>query len=328
MSALLSKDGLKKSPTILRDDRLCTVCGKILDFHMHRMVKNESGTMQGDDVDALHDMRVAIRRMRVGIDLFMEYFNSKLIDKVRKSLAKSGKILGRVRDLDVMLGDLDNDFNSRSQMTTLLGESLYNELRSIWTIERGKNLRKMTKFLKSERYASIKQNLQEFITISVYEENTCLSGIPLSTYIPDVINGTIRDVYSYEDILHNPTLSQLHSLRIAIKKVRYVLEFFRCLLGGEAEFCIDVLKEAQNCLGRINDSRIAVVRMRKLKKGTAYPTKNADKNDSFHDKLDDYIKFKEGHLSADIQFFAMIWQKLIAGRFKSNLKLAISNISK
>ena len=39
----------------------------ILAFHFDRMVANEAGTLSGDNPEALHDMRVATRRLRAAL---------------------------------------------------------------------------------------------------------------------------------------------------------------------------------------------------------------------------------------------------------------------
>jgi CHAD domain-containing protein len=54
-----------------------------------------------------------------------------------------------------------------------------------------------------------------------------------------------------------PTMDELHSLRIAVKKLRYAAEFFRSLYGRSrpAKF-IAALENLQDCLGDINDAVI------------------------------------------------------------------------
>ena len=45
----------------------------------------------------------------------------------------------------------------------------------------------------------------------------------------------------------------LHALRVGLKRLRYNLEFFRCLLVGEAKDALDLLALGQEKLGMISD---------------------------------------------------------------------------
>ena len=45
----------------------------------------------------------------------------------------------------------------------------------------------------------------------------------------------------------------LHALRVGLKRLRYNLEFFRCLLVGEAKDALDLLALGQAKLGTISD---------------------------------------------------------------------------
>ena len=104
----------KNSPGISFSDPVPVVGRKILRFHLNKMKSNEIGTRLGEDINAFHDMRVAIRRMRGAISIFENYFDPVTIKKIRIGLRKSGKSLGRVRDDDVLIERLDYDLSSAS----------------------------------------------------------------------------------------------------------------------------------------------------------------------------------------------------------------------
>jgi CHAD domain-containing protein len=63
----------------------------------------EQGTIKGEDIEALHDMRVASRRLRAVLRIFRECFPKKkfkIQDEKLKSLIQS---LGAVRECDVFI---------------------------------------------------------------------------------------------------------------------------------------------------------------------------------------------------------------------------------
>jgi CHAD domain-containing protein len=67
------------------------------------MVDNEAGVRLGEDIEAVHDMRVATRRQRAALRLFGDYFKPKAIRPIGRALKEVAGCLGAVRDLDVLL---------------------------------------------------------------------------------------------------------------------------------------------------------------------------------------------------------------------------------
>ncbi len=75
----------------------------------------EPGTRLGEDVEELHDMRVATRRLRAALALFAGVLPVRA-QTFRQELGWLAGVLGAVRDLDVQLEGLaaDPDVASRS----------------------------------------------------------------------------------------------------------------------------------------------------------------------------------------------------------------------
>lgn len=67
------------------------------------MMLNLEGTRQGDDIEALHDMRVASRRLRAALSVFTAAFPPKPFTAIEKEVAKTTDALGAVRDSDVQI---------------------------------------------------------------------------------------------------------------------------------------------------------------------------------------------------------------------------------
>jgi CHAD domain-containing protein len=70
---------------------------------LHEMMSNLDGTRQGDDIEALHDMRVASRRLRAALSVFTAAFPPKPFRATEKEVAKTTDALGAVRDSDVQI---------------------------------------------------------------------------------------------------------------------------------------------------------------------------------------------------------------------------------
>jgi len=70
---------------------------------LDEMMSNLEGTRAGDDIEALHDMRVASRRLRAALSVFAAAFPPKPFGVVEKEVARVTDALGAVRDADVQI---------------------------------------------------------------------------------------------------------------------------------------------------------------------------------------------------------------------------------
>jgi CHAD domain-containing protein len=70
---------------------------------LQEMMSNLPGTRAGDDIEALHDMRVASRRLRAALSVFAAAFPPRPFAVTEKEVAKTTDALGAVRDSDVQI---------------------------------------------------------------------------------------------------------------------------------------------------------------------------------------------------------------------------------
>src|SRR5262245_5741691 len=66
------------------------------------IISHESGSLAGD-VDSVHDMRVAVRRLRVALSNFAVCVPKEDRKRLRSKLKNLADALGGVRDMDVMI---------------------------------------------------------------------------------------------------------------------------------------------------------------------------------------------------------------------------------
>ena len=98
------------------DEPMAEAGRKILRFHFKRMLANEAGTRKGDDIEALHHMRVATRRQRGAFRIVTPYFKRKAVRAFRDELRTLAERLGDVRDLDVLI-EAAEGYRRRSSAT-------------------------------------------------------------------------------------------------------------------------------------------------------------------------------------------------------------------
>src|SRR5260221_9304696 len=93
----------KGRPDISADDPMSEAGRKIMAYYLSRLLHHERSVREGDHTEAIHDMRVASRRLRSALDIFGPYYKARAIKAIRKHLRRVGKTLGAVRDLEVVL---------------------------------------------------------------------------------------------------------------------------------------------------------------------------------------------------------------------------------
>ncbi len=83
---------------------------RIITTRFHEMMSFKEGTIDGRDIEYVHDMRVASRRLRAAMQNFADCFTPK--KKFRWHLKRVERItstLGDVRDLDVLIDQFQKD---------------------------------------------------------------------------------------------------------------------------------------------------------------------------------------------------------------------------
>lgn len=251
------------SPGLLPDDPMSEAGRKTLWFHFLRMLKHEPGTRAGEDIEELHDMRVATRRMRAALRVFGDFYEPKAIAPFNKGLRRTTRALGFVRDLDVF------EEKAGHYLETLPKEARdgLEPLIESWHAEREVARERMTSYLDSNRYQKFKREFAGFLQT----EGVGARAIPrppgsrmrpvsyqVRHVTPRLIYTHYETVRAYETVLDDAQIETLHALRIDCKYLRYTLEFLREVLGAETQAVIAAVKAMQDHLGDLNDAEVAI----------------------------------------------------------------------
>ena len=144
------------------DDTMAEAGKKVWLYYFAEMLSHEEGTLLGENVEELHDMRVATRRMRTAFDIFGPAFDPKTMKRHLKGLRKIGRVLGQVRDMDVILENAITYQRKMKENTRAGLEPLLYDWKE--TIDRQRT--KLIKHLQSEAYHNFKQNFNIFLQVS------------------------------------------------------------------------------------------------------------------------------------------------------------------
>lgn len=258
--AALAQTSPSTRPGISLDDTMAEAARKTLLFHMQRLMEKEPGTRAGD-VEELHDMRVATRRMRAALEVFGSYIDTREYKPFARILRRAGRVLGAVRDLDVARENTQHYVDSlpperRGELDSFLAAR---------EVEHNSRRAEMIAFLDSDEYARFKNDFMDFLgtpgagslpDISDSEE-------PRPERVRHVLPVTLFDGYAhiraFDEVVTaaDVPLSRLHQLRIASKGLRYTLEFFQEVLAPDAGDLVDECKRLQDHLGTLQDTVVS-----------------------------------------------------------------------
>lgn len=239
--------------------------------HSKKIFKHEEGVLQDKDSEELHQMRVGMRRLRSAISGFAVALDLPKAVSERK-IAKIGRSLGKLRDLDVLLASLTNNYH------TLLpaGEqkSLDKVLKSLKK-QRKQEVKKVRKTINGNLYLDFKEELQAWLAKPVYQPIGEVSIYPL---LPDLLLPQISQLLlhpgwlvgikevkdgqiQFPEMLDLEEVKQLlekegtilHDLRKQAKKTRYNLELFSELYDNTYEDHVKKIEQIQEVLGQIQD---------------------------------------------------------------------------
>jgi CHAD domain-containing protein len=220
------------------------------------LVAKEPGTRLGDDIEELHDMRVATRRLRAALSLFADVLPAGAAD-LRTELGWVAQALGAVRDLDVQLDQLDGWL---SEVPAADRDALA-ALRSLLESERREARAAMLTALDSRRYEAFVGRFGRLLRAR--QRVSGAGAVPARGVAPDLIEARFRKLRARGDrIGPGSKAADLHRLRIHGKRFRYALEFLADVYPGQTRPLIQRMVALQDILGLHQDADIAIARLR------------------------------------------------------------------
>ncbi len=239
--------------------------------HTLKFIQHEDGVLQDLDPEELHQMRVGMRKLRSAITGFNLCLD--LTPTIQeKKIAKIARTLGKLRDLDVLLTTIKQEYlpdlpeNEQKQLKRVL-KNLKNT--------RKKTFKLVEKTLKSEEYKNLKQGLQQWLENPQYISD--LGKIDIKLILPDLLlpevsnlllnSGWLVGVNLTEGkyiINQNLSLNEiefilqnqgklLHNLRKKAKNCRYQMELFTEFYGEDYKNNLKDIKNIQTILGNLQD---------------------------------------------------------------------------
>jgi inorganic triphosphatase YgiF len=219
-----------------------------------QMVQNEALVRLTRDPDALHQMRVGLRRLRAAISLFRsQLLTDSESAEIRDNLRWAGQALGAARDLDVLierLRALEDGEPDPAQLEDVVRH-------------REEAYRELLETLESRRFMDVVLQTAAWIEAGTWSHSSEQGreearDRPARDFARAELSRRFKRIRRLGKHLREGSDEERHELRIRIKKLRYGTEFFASLFpSGKAKkrrkSFSGILEDLQERLGELND---------------------------------------------------------------------------
>ena len=234
------------------DQAICRYGASVMSRYLAALRQELAGVRQGVDIEAIHRMRVASRRMRSALTLFESCYPNKHRVLWRNEIRQLTRALGHARDTDVQIDFLHSFLTGLQDKHCRPG---VNRLMLRLRQRRAGLQNKVVLALDELQKSGALESLEEQTNLQIVER---LPGEPVSFSLYNqaqkAISENLNIFQGYEKYITDPSAAaELHAMRIAAKQLRYTLEIFSPLYPDELKSSYQSVKSAQEMLGDIHD---------------------------------------------------------------------------
>ena len=247
---------------------------------VRQLVANAPATQQGN-AEALHQMRVALRRLRAAMSFFSELVAGYGAPPIKSALKWMTGELGPARELDVFLNRVVAPARRQHPRDKEIAA-----LERDTAKRRAQSFARATAAVRSARFRTMVLDVVAWLEAGPWvrrddKRGRTLAAKPIAKFAARELSRRRRKIKKRGRAIPELAPRRRHKLRIAAKKLRYAAEF-KLYSGGAAKkrrkALLGTLKSLQQALGDLNDiaaeralgSDIALKANRKAKGGEAF----------------------------------------------------------
>lgn len=214
------------------------------------LAQNADACRLGQDVEALHDLRVASRRLRAVLRVFAERLPGKRRRRAGKALKKMTRLLGSTREWDVHAETLAR---LHAGTPREVERAALEHVLELVDVRRGHERAAMQRELEELHVARLERDVRaiaEHVALADGE-----AGLPALSW--QVLQPLAREAFEELPRLRERERPEdLHAMRIACKRLRYALELLEpAFCDGHAKV-VTRCKHLQELLGRHHDLHV------------------------------------------------------------------------
>lgn len=246
--------------TVTVQDSMAEAGRKILTRYFQEMLEHEPIAHLGEDIEGVHKMRVATRRIRSIYRILKPYSPPIYYLQFPQYFRYTARVLGGVRDLDVFLQrihqyikkDLGGDASSLQGLLNFKQSELNNARYHLLSWLDSNEYQQMT--LRFQLLLQQPTSMGHLYT----KKSRVFFSYQVNHELPLVLYQCYHAVRRYETVLNEQDIPTIHEMRVEAKRLRYTLDAFSAVLGDSGALLIAELKEFQEVLGDLNDMAVAI----------------------------------------------------------------------
>ena len=251
--------GRDADPTLLRRNlHVLEAARRLLLLQFKTVLINVDGALRGESAVPLHDIRVAIRRARTVLRTFRKPLTGTSAGKISRVLQRLNRVLGPPRDADVTVMFLTSD-EVRTQFAREPGWAAYIRQQ---TGSRRQLLRVVRRHLAGRKLAALKVEMGRLLRIEMPQMIKTAPSVSLEKLARRRLRKELSRALAIAHLRHSKSSDDLHSLRIALRRVRYLGEFFSPVLGGTVATLKERVHAVERSLARIHDTDVGLLRLK------------------------------------------------------------------
>ncbi len=223
---------------------------------------NHAAVIDGSDTEGVHQMRVALRRVRSALTIFKSALPVDDHDWLQQEAKSLINELGGARDWDVFVDELLQpilEARPEDGSLTVLRDAVNEERRQAYARAR--------QALGAPAYLGFVLDMGIWLESRGWRQDQTEESLnrPLTALAGEVLRKRHKRSLKLGRDFENLSDEALHRLRISLKKLRYATEFFVSLYGRErTRSYLASLRQLQDDLGHLNDVAVAESRLAEL----------------------------------------------------------------
>jgi inorganic triphosphatase YgiF len=255
------KTAAKAEPIILAPSLPVAEAFKAIAHSCLRQIVANTTAVLSHSPDALHQMRVGMRRLRVAIWVFSEILRDDQTEQIKSKLKYYANELAPARDLEVMIVEVLRPFSRRYPK-----EKGFISLIRSFSRRRKKAYDRAIQVITSDEFRTFTIDCSAWIQAGDWSAPKTssaseASGRPIDIYAALQIARQRKKLLRRGRYLASLEPEQVHGLRIRAKKLRYTTEFFRSLYADGKKSkrwnrFVSEMQGLQDALGSYNDMTV------------------------------------------------------------------------
>jgi triphosphatase len=228
------------------DIRKSMDAGQAFTLIVHECVRhfrlNEGLILAQRNPEALHQARVALRRLRTGFSLFRPAIRQASLEPLRMELREFLSPFGEARNLDVFLDNRGDElgWRDRRKLTSARADT-YDQVIDALSAQRSRDM-----FL----------DLVEWTASGDWRREA--ASAPIREFAGPRLDAVWQKIRRNGARLSELEEHQLHRLRINVKKLRYAVDFLAPLYPRKrVRKFASSLEDMQDCLGLVHDDMVS-----------------------------------------------------------------------